>query len=146
MRRVRRGPALVFAGMLVVSVAAKLALGAEAGRGNFDIQSYLLTGGALRDDPLNLYALGVRWPYPPGFLPWLAVATSDSTTSVLSFEVALRLPMVLADGAIAWLAQDFLRRRGAGERDRLHGKTVKNRFSTLCRCDQAPKAISGHVR
>jgi hypothetical protein len=105
------------AALLLLGTVLRLILAVHSNPNQFDTQSFLITADALRADPLQVYD-SARFPYPPVFLPWLWVATSQVKEAV-SFEVLLRLPMILADAALALLVQDFLGRRGASATRRL---------------------------
>src|SRR5688572_17786869 len=59
------------------------------------------------------------WPYPPAYFPWLVIADALG-----AFNHTLRLPAVIADLVLAWLAADLLRRRGASERKCLAAAAV----------------------
>ena len=89
----------------------------------FDISSAGATAHALLHDPLHLYgALNsphqYRWPYPPGYFPWL-LASHGLVSLGIPFRVGLVLPAIAADGALAWVVQAALGRRGASDRSRL---------------------------
>lgn len=89
----------------------------------YDIQSYEAVRHALGDQPLEVYTTvnghpSNRWPYPPGFFPWIAASAGLSDIGG-AFHGWIQLPQILADAAIAWFVQDHLGRRGAGERIRL---------------------------
>jgi hypothetical protein len=69
----------------------------------------------MHQDLLHLYAIvnahnTLRWPYPPGYLPWLELSGAVSSQH---FRFLIHVPPILADGAIAWLVADLLRLRGA---------------------------------
>jgi Glycosyltransferase family 87 len=85
----------------------------------YDIDSFKAVRSALSSHPLHVYGIvnghpNNRWPYPPGFFPWVVAAGALSSHS-LPFQGWIQLPQIAADGAIALLVQDHLRRRGAGE-------------------------------
>lgn len=116
-----RGRRLVLA-MVVVGVAVRVFF-AFAFRGDdFDMTSFDVVRRLLESDPLGLYqhmAKASRWPYAPGFLPWVRVADLFSTHVGGSFYGLVKLPAIVADMGIAVLVQAFLARRGADERTRL---------------------------
>jgi hypothetical protein len=91
----------------------------------FDMESLRLQRIAIGDDPLHAYEAlnspeaGYRFPYPPGFLAFVALAGGLSDLTGLAFTSLVRLPSVLADGAIALIVHDHLRRRGAAGRTRI---------------------------
>lgn len=90
----------------------------------YDIDSFKAVRSALSSHPLDVYSIvnghpNNRWPYPPGFFPLIAAAGGLEDLIGLRFQGLVQLPQIAADGAIAWLVQDHLGRRGAGERVRL---------------------------
>ncbi len=78
---------------------------------------------ALRDRPLDLYSLvnasAPHWPYPGGFLPWIALSGWLSDATGLRFDGLVQTAPIAADAALAWLVQAYLGRRGADDRTRL---------------------------
>jgi uncharacterized membrane protein len=109
----------VVAGLILAGSVVRIVLALISDPDQFDTGSYLIVSEALRRDPLEVYDVAERWPYPPAFLPWVLVATSGPAQAVLPFEVLIRLPMIVSDALIALLVQDYLGRRGAGERLRV---------------------------
>jgi hypothetical protein len=110
--------------MIGVGVAVRVVVAFATYGLPVDIDNYRTTGDVLLDEGLNAYgALNYgdhyTWPYPPGFLPWILASIGLDEHAGLDFDGLIQLPQILADGAIAWLVQDFLGRRGAGERTRL---------------------------
>jgi glycosyl transferase family 87 len=123
--RLRRGLWLVIGFGLVLRVV----LAFETEGIHYDTESLKAVRNALTSDPLHVYSLvnghpHNRWPYPPGFFPWLAVAGALTSVSGLSFHGWALLPQIAADGALAWLVQDFLGRRGAPEMVRLAASSL----------------------
>jgi Glycosyltransferase family 87 len=114
---------------LLVLVAAGLALRVlwaltTPGLG-FDMDSYALVGRALARDPLHLYGAvnppgTFRWPYPPGYLPWQALAHWAAAHG-LPFRFVVVVPAILADGALALVVWAGLGSLGRPERERLAG-------------------------
>lgn len=107
----------------------RLAWVAQTGGLTFDMESFKQLASALGAHPLQLYGdlnpEGVyRWPYPPGYFPWVVVSDALASTGLVGFRVAIVLPAVIADAAIAWLVQAGLGRAGASERTRLAGAAV----------------------
>lgn len=95
-----------------------------------DMAAYVAVLHALQHDPLHVYStvnaqqslpglFVFRWPYPPGFFPWVLAAGRLSSLTGLAINGWLKLPAVLADVATALLVQDFLGSRGASDRRRL---------------------------
>jgi Gpi18-like mannosyltransferase len=103
--------------VLLAGVVAHLVLAANADPDQFDTRSFLIMADALRSDPLSAYDT-MRFPYPPAFAPWLLVSTSG-VTELVAFDVLLRLPLIVANMAIALLVQDSLRSRGASDGTRI---------------------------
>lgn len=106
-----------------VGVIVRVVLGFSTRGAAFDVDSFEIVRRALADDPLGLYSAVnqgyARWPYPPLFLPWMALSGWLSDTIGLSFDGWMQLPMIAADAGIAWVVQELLRMRGASERVRL---------------------------
>ena len=112
----------LLAGIVVGGTALALVIAASTGGDPYDMQSLRLVHGVLHDDFLGLYehrSVANRWPYPPGFLPWISASGWLAEATGLSFEFVVRLASILANAAIALLVQDFLGRQGAGARARL---------------------------
>lgn len=93
----------------------------------YDLHSFALVNSALHEHVFGVYhqldnspvpPYG-RWPYPPGFFLFIVPLASIAHATGLAFTSLIRIPAILADGAIAWLAQDLLRWRGCSERARL---------------------------
>ncbi|MEA2428289.1 MAG: hypothetical protein QOF37_1917 [Thermoleophilaceae bacterium] len=87
----------------------------------WDIQCFVAVREALSTHGLHAYAaiFDFRWPYPPGFFPFVGLAGAASDVTGLAYTSLIRLPSILADAGIALIVQDFLGRHGAGERRRL---------------------------
>lgn len=114
--------------VLGAGVALRLALAFAAEGVAFDIESFRLVSTHFDDEGFGFYGTInaqpgehdlYRWPYPPGFLPWIGASVALANLTGLPFHGLIQLPPIAADAAIAWLVQDFLRLRGAGERQRL---------------------------
>lgn len=90
---------------------------------HFDLGSFFFVNQELERDPLHVYGTvnGFldRWPYPPGFFPWILASGELADASGLAFHGLIQLPSIAADAALAWIVQDFLGKRGLGERGRL---------------------------
>lgn len=111
-------------GILALGVAAATILALATDGDAYDMESLRLVRTALDRGALEPYASFarqgiVRWPYPPGFFPWIAASGALAGHGLLSFELLVRLPSILADAALAWVVQDFLGHRGANARTRL---------------------------
>jgi hypothetical protein len=109
--------------MVAIGLGLRLFLAFREYGVTYDIDSYVQVRDALKGAALDVYSTvnghpSNRWPYPPGFFPWIFAA--DGLSSVRgAFHGWVQLPQILADAAIAWFVQDHLARRGAGERARL---------------------------
>jgi len=113
---------LLLAGVVGSGTALALVLAAVTDGDPYDMQSLRLVHGVLHADFLGLYehhAVANRWPYPPGFLPWVSASGWLADATGISFEFIVRLASILANAAIALVVQDFLGRQGAGARSRL---------------------------
>jgi hypothetical protein len=91
-----------------------------------DLRLFVKAAEVFRADPLHFYTVDNAafpppggWPYPPGFLPWTLVARYLSRHVVGAYTGWWKVPMILADGCIAWVVQDHLRRIGQGPRARI---------------------------
>jgi hypothetical protein len=111
---------MVAAGLVVRVVLAFATRGAA-----FDIDSFEIVRRGLEHDPLHVYAEVnhgfYRWPYPPAYFPWIALAGWLSDATGLRFDGWFQLPAILADAGIAWLVWQLLALRGKSERVRLLG-------------------------
>ena len=110
--------------MLLVGLVGRVVLAFKTYGLRYDIDSVHIVSDALADDPLHVYTdvnghPFNRWPYLPTFLIWVAACGGVLESIGLPFHGTIQLPQILADCAIAWLVQDFLGRRGHGERMRL---------------------------
>lgn len=121
--------------LIGAGLAGRIALAFATYGQDFDIASLHIVAAQLGDDPLDLYStvngnfeLGGfaagRWPYPSGIFPWLAATVGIEKATPLPFHGIVQLAPIAADALIAWLVQDFLGRRGAGERTRLAAVAV----------------------
>ena len=104
-------------------LAARLIVAAVAGTDTEDLHSFEIVRTALREDPLHFYedVPDLRWPYPPGYLPAVAVYAAIDSVLGLDYLHVLRTGPILADAGIALLVQHLLGTRGASERTRLAG-------------------------
>jgi hypothetical protein len=120
---------LAIAALLVAGTVLRLFLSFRYIGIVYDAESYRLVFEALRHDPLHTYsAVNVNsrppvnipsWPYPPAYLPWVLIAHYLSVAVGGNFMGWIKLPLVAADGAIALVVQDHLRRLGAGATQRV---------------------------
>ena len=90
-----------------------------------DLESFRIVAGALQDAPGHVYGIAnshppfVRWPYPPGYFPFIWGADRFAEATGLDFLSVIRLGPIAADLAIAWVVQAFLGWRGHGHGTRL---------------------------
>jgi hypothetical protein len=115
---------------IVGGVAVRVALAFATIGQEYDIENLRVAGAVFIEDPLAVYErlntggtagsfVLYGWPYPPGLLPYMAVAGKSASALGLPFHGVVQLLPIAADAAIAWLVQDFLGRRGASEVKRL---------------------------
>ena len=119
----RRGRRLLW-GLIAAGVAGRLVL-AFATRGSaYDIDSFEIVRAALADHGWHVYSAvnapgSFRWPYPPGYFPWIEASDWVAGWSGLRYADLIQLPTIAADAAIAWIVQWYLGWRGRDERERL---------------------------
>lgn len=113
--------------LIAIGVAARVIVAFSTRGQVYDLNSYALVNAALHAHVFDVYhrlddysvpPYG-RWPYPPGFFAFIVPLASLAHAAGLSFTSLIRVPACIADGAIAWLVQDFLGSRGYSERTRL---------------------------
>ena len=109
-RETRALIALLSAGTIVRTIVAFRYKGV-----GYDIDSLAIVGDALRADPLDAYATG-RWPYPPGYFPWIRLAGWAADATGTSFHGWIKLPAIAADAGLALLVHAYLRHRGVDMR------------------------------
>jgi hypothetical protein len=86
----------------------------------FDVESFYVVRDALAEEGLAAYSqVFHRWPYPPGFLPFVLLSDVVAGWTHIEFHDVVQAPAIAADAGIAWLVQSWLGRRGAVERVRL---------------------------
>lgn len=126
----RSGTRLLLA-MLGAGLVARLVLAFATTGQPFDIRSFEIVANEL-ESPKDVYSVVnreidfgeitgtlFRWPYPPGYFPWLWFSDSLAEDTGIAFHGLVQIPAILADVAIAWVVQHVLGRRGASERARL---------------------------
>jgi hypothetical protein len=112
-------------GLIAAGTAIRVVLAFTTDGQPYDIEFLRDVRAALSDAPLHVYetlmgpADDARYPYPPGYFPFVSVAGGLSSLTGLDYTSLVRLPSVVADGLIAFVVQDFLGRRGAGDRTRI---------------------------
>ena len=109
--------------LVAVGLLARVVLAFAFRGADFDIDSFEIVQHAVRDDPLHVYGDVnhgfYRWPYPPLYFPWMALAGWLHDTVGLRFDGWFQLPACFADAGIAWLLWRLGELRGVGERTRL---------------------------
>lgn len=115
--------------LLGVGLAIRLILGFATSGVAFDLNSYVIVRSALDSHPGHIYELVnnaklYRWPYLSGFFPFIAVLGTIASHTGIVLTKLIRLPMILADLGLAWVAQDYLRWRGATDTTRLAAAAV----------------------
>lgn len=116
---------IVAAGTLLRLVFAFTTVGVS-----YDIESYRVTGEALRESRFAVYRQlherrtllnesAPRWPYPPGFFPWIGAVGLIRRVLPLPFAGLIKLPMVVSDAALAVLVAVSLRARLRDDRTAL---------------------------
>jgi hypothetical protein len=107
--------------MIGAGLAARLIVAAVTNANTDDLHSFDFVRTALREDPLHTYedVPPLRWPYPPGYFPFVAACAAIDSALGIDFRHLLRLGPVAADVGIAALVQHLLGTRGASERTRL---------------------------
>ena len=96
--------------IIALGLLIRLAVDASTDGVAFDLQSFHEVDAALRAHGFGLYGAiqPARWPYPPGYFPWVLLAGE-----LPRFEHAIRLAPMAADAGIALVVQDLLGRFGA---------------------------------
>ncbi len=95
-----------------------------------DMTAILEVRQALRGNWLHVYSLVnrttseygftiFRWPYAPGFFPFILAAGKLSTITHTAIYGWVKLPAIAADAALALIVQDGLRRRGGIDSSRV---------------------------
>ena len=104
--------------LLAVGAALRLVLAFTTDGVVPDLESFRIVARSLRDAPGHVYAIAnshppfVRWPYPPGYFPYIAGADRFADATGLDFLSVIRLGPIAADLVIAWVVQAFLGRQG----------------------------------
>jgi glycosyl transferase family 87 len=130
-----RGKRILFV-LLGVGLVVRVVLAFATVGQPYDIRSMEIVAHEL-ESPANVYSTVnldfdfgeisgtlFRWPYPPGFFPWLWISDHLADSTGLPFHGLVQIPAILADIAIAWLVQDVLGRRGSTERTRLAAAAI----------------------
>lgn len=112
--------------LIGAGLIARLIVAAVTNTGTEDLESFEIVRTALREDPLGFYGdvPDLRWPYPPGYLPFAAAMAGLDSLTGLDYLHLIRLGPIAADVGIALLVQHLLGTRGASERTRLAGAAL----------------------
>jgi uncharacterized membrane protein len=112
--------------MIGAGLAARLIVAAVTNANTDDLHSFDFVRTALREDPLHVYqdVPELRWPYPSGYFPFVALCAAIDSALGIDFRHLLRLGPVAADIGLAALVQHLLGMRGASERTRLAGAAL----------------------
>ena len=89
----------------------------------YDVDSAQIVADALRTPGEGPYPTD-RWPYPPGFFPFIWLADAIARGTGLPFHGLLQLPAIAADAVLAAVIALFLRASGRGEREALAGAAL----------------------
>lgn len=111
-------------GLLLAGLCARVGLAFGSRGVSYDIDSWQIVRDALvSGSGLGLYgdvnADQLRFPYPPGFLPFILLAHGLAKVTGLAFHGFVQLGPIAADLVIAWVVQDALGRAGAPQGRRL---------------------------
>jgi hypothetical protein len=112
--------------LIGAGLVARLVVAAVTATGTEDLESFEIVRTALREDALHFYSdvPELRWPYPPGYLPFAAAMAGLDSLTGLDYLHLVRLGPIAADAGIALLVQHLLGTRGASERTRLAGAAL----------------------
>lgn len=114
--------------MLAMGVATRAIVAFATVGVDFDINNYVLVDDTLRSDGSGVYSVVngaanpgelLRWPYLPGFFPFVLLTGALSRELGVEFHGLIQIWPIVADVAIAWLVQAYLGGRGASENTRL---------------------------
>jgi hypothetical protein len=111
-------------GLIAAGVVGRLVLAFTTRGLDYDIDSFEIVRGALDASGWHVYSAvnhpgSFRWPYPPGYFPWIEVSDWVAGWAGLRYVDLIQLPAIAADAAIAWIVQWYLGWRGRSERERL---------------------------
>lgn len=117
-------------GVLALALVLQLVLVASTSGVAPDINVLEQMTLRIADDPLHVYLINdptapsPAWPYPSGAFPVLGLVHTGSVVTGISALTLIRVPLVLANIGLAWLAWFALRRRGASPEKALLGLAV----------------------
>lgn len=114
--------------LIAAGIALRLVIALLTHGQPYDMTSVQIVRDDLSDHGFHIYRYvnvgNWHWPYPPAFFPWIALSGALAGAHTHVFEVLIRLPTILADGALAWVVQEYLRGRGASDASRLAAASV----------------------
>lgn len=87
--------------------------------GNGDLFGFEDVGQRFVNSPFHAYAGGLPWVYPPGYMPWLAVAIFLRNHTDMPFHGLVQLLPIAANLALACLIYVYLGWKNCGNRYRL---------------------------
>jgi hypothetical protein len=107
--------------LIALGTVVRLAIAAATDGVVYDVESFQLTRHALADDFLHAFgALNgpgfYRWPYPPGFFPWIEVSVAGDRIFGGGYIGFIQLAPIAADAALAWLVAWYLADRNLPRR------------------------------
>lgn len=111
--------------LLAAGLAVRLVLAFTTDGVVPDLESFRIVADALRAAPGHVYEIAnadppfVRWPYPPGYFPFVTAADRLADATGLDFLSVVRLGPIAADLALAAVVAAYLGRRGHGPGTRL---------------------------
>jgi hypothetical protein len=91
-----------FMAVLALALILRLVLAWVAPGAGYDIESYRLQGQAVLQGE-NVYAVTFRYPYPPLWLYWPALALKLAEATSWPFHFCVKLLIIAADVGIGWL-------------------------------------------
>jgi hypothetical protein len=121
--------------LVLAGVGIRLALAFNTYGFEFDMDSFVQLREQLDRDvwgaygglnvPLDLHSFDTqyRWPYPPGFMPWVGFSGAAADLG-FAFDGVVQVPAIVADAALALICFDFLKRRGRTPEECLFGGAV----------------------
>jgi hypothetical protein len=117
-----------FSAVFLAAVAARIVL-ALVTKTNGDIESFRWVAHELLNHPLDVYVdsqpgSGRLWNNPGGFFPLLVIAEEVHRLTGLSFEVVIRLIATVANVALVFMVDAWLRSRDAPTGERLIAATI----------------------
>jgi hypothetical protein len=116
------------AAIIVLGVAIRVVVVYTTEGTPFDIESYRQVYEGLKLAHFGVYDTldPIRWPYPPGYMPWVVIAGELG-----DLKHTIRFGSILADVGIIWLVQDLVGRFGGDEQRRLIGAGLIG-FGPIC--------------